>query len=126
MDEKPIRIKDAAVAPLEVVISCYPKPLGMAELQGRTKDEMVTGSVGCSAVEVWGKKDGKNVSYIYIYFVHWLGILKVYRDMPHAAHISHMAGTRAAILTRQLSKREIETKGLLTPEDLERKHAKHF
>jgi len=124
LSKKAVRIKGAKVAPVDVVISCYPKPLGMRELMAKMEAGIVKESVGYSVVEVWGKKAG-NAEHQTCY-VRWPDIKDVISSMPHATHTSYMAGTGAAILTEALARGKIEKKGVLAPECLERKVRQDF
>jgi len=124
LSKKPVRVKGAKVAPIDVVISCYPKPLGIEELRAKIEAGIVRGSIGCDAVEVWGKNEGRAIRQTY--FVRWPDIKEVNRNMPHATHTSYMAGTGAAILTEALARGQIEMKGVIAPECLERRVREDF
>jgi saccharopine dehydrogenase (NAD+, L-lysine-forming) len=124
LSDKPLTVKGVRVAPLDVVINCYPKPLGTAELSAKIQAGIIKGSVGCDAIDTWGTKDGKAVKYKYC--IRWPDILEVNKDMPHATHTSYMAGTGAVVLTEALARGEIETVGVIAPECLDRKIRKAF
>jgi saccharopine dehydrogenase (NAD+, L-lysine-forming) len=117
LSSKPIKVKGAKVAPVDVVIACYPKPLGTHELQAKIEAGIVKGSMGCDAIEVWGKKDGKSIRQTR--FVKWPSILDIAKDMPHATPTSYLAGTGAAILTKAIARHRVETRGVIVPECLE-------
>jgi saccharopine dehydrogenase (NAD+, L-lysine-forming) len=114
LSKKPVRVNGVKVAPVNVVVSCYPKPLGMEELRAKIVAGIVKGSIGCNVIEVWGKKLGKDIHETY--HVQWPDLKEIHRIMPHATHTSYMAGTGAAILTEPLARGQIETKGVFAPE----------
>jgi len=124
LGERPIKVKGAKVRPLDVVIACYPQPITMEELRTKIQTGVVKGSVGCSAVEVWGEKDAKPLRRTQ--FIIWPDIVDISKTMPHATHTSYMAGTGAAILTEALARGQIETKGVVAPECLEQKVRESF
>jgi len=124
LGKKPIRVGDVKVAPVDVVMACYPKPLGIEALPGKIESGVVKGSVGCDVIEVLGKKEGKDVRHRY--FVRWPNIIDINKDMPHATHTSYMAGTGAVILTEALARGKIPTKGVVAPESLEREVRESF
>jgi len=124
LSKEPVRVKGVTVAPVDVVIACYPKPVGAEELRAKIDAGIVKGWVGCDAVEVWGKKAGKEIHVTY--HVRYPDIREISSIMPHATHTSYMAGTGAAILTEPLARGSIEQKGVFAPERLERKTREDF
>ena len=124
LSDQPIRVKGVRVAPLDIVISCYPKPLGAAELCAKIQAGIIRGSIGCDAIDVWGKKDDKEARHTF--YVRWPDVLTINKDMPHATHTSYMAGTGAEVLTEELARGEIKTVGVVAPECLERKVRESF
>lgn len=124
LGKRPIRVGDVKVVPVDVVMACYPKPLGIEALSGKIESGVVKGSVGCDAIEVRGKKEGKDVGHRY--FVRWPNIIDINKDMPHATHTSYMAGTGSVILTEALARGKIATKGVVAPESLEREVRESF
>jgi saccharopine dehydrogenase-like NADP-dependent oxidoreductase len=119
LSKKPVKVKGVRVAPLNVVIACYPRPLGVEQLRGKIDTGIVKGSIGYDSIEIWGEKDGNPSRHVY--FVRWPDIKEITTSMPHATHTSYMAGTGAAILTKALARGQIETKGVLAPECLDKK-----
>jgi saccharopine dehydrogenase (NAD+, L-lysine-forming) len=124
LSDQPIRVKGVRVVPLDVVISCYPKPLGAAELCAKIQAGIISGSIGCDAIDVWGKKDGKEARHTF--YVRWPDVLTINKDMPHATHTSYMAGTGAEVLTEELARGAIKTVGVVAPECLERRVRESF
>jgi saccharopine dehydrogenase-like NADP-dependent oxidoreductase len=124
LSKRPINVKGIKVAPVDVVIACYPKPSGMEALSAQIKSGILKGSVGCDAIEVWGKKGSGDTRRRY--FVHWPDIIDINRSMPHATHTSYMAGTGAVILTEALARGRIQLKGVVAPENLERSIREDF
>ena len=116
LSKKPARISAAEVASWEATASLLPPPLTMEELKVKTEDHTITGSHFILLVEVIGQKNGIRESHTLWASAPNIG--EVMKQYPMATHASFTFSIGCSLLALALIKGEIETKGVLTPEEL--------
>jgi len=109
MNDNPIDVKGAKVAPRDVFLALLPPTLPPEEMESRSKAGLLGESVWCLLVEVIGEKTDEKMTYT---------LYGVIRHAPDAPLIP-ITGISAAIFTKMLGKGKIETKGVIAPEALE-------
>jgi saccharopine dehydrogenase-like NADP-dependent oxidoreductase len=109
MNDNPIDVKGAKVAPRDVFLALLPPTLPPEEMESRNKAGLLGESVWCLLVEVIGEKTDEKMTYT---------LYGVIRQAPDAPLIP-ITGISAAIFTKMLGKGKIETKGVIAPEALE-------
>lgn len=117
LSDKPINVKNVKVTPRDVYLALAPRPITMDELRQKVEAGIIADMYFAILVEVVGEKEGKSEHYIL-----WSvspKIRDIIKTMPVANTVSYLTGTSCWLMTKQLGKGEIKTKGVITPELLE-------
>lgn len=116
LNDKPINVKGAKIAPRDVFLSVIPPPLTMEEVEQKIKEEKVIDAAECAVIEIAGEKTGEKTRYTYKWPT--LGIREASKIVPGATQESYATGVPAAIFAWMIGKGEIETTGVIAPECL--------
>ena len=106
LETKPVDIKSAKVAPIELLSSVFPTPVSVSPT--------VKGSTGI-VVEVKGKEGNKDVAYKLSTMASHEGCYKTL----HENGTSFLTGVVPAVFVRMLAEGKIKQKGVLPPECLD-------
>jgi saccharopine dehydrogenase (NAD+, L-lysine-forming) len=111
--DKPINVKGAKVAPLNVLLAVVPPP---AELPEKIRAGLVEDIYSCGVVKVKGEKAGRETLYTLSCPV---SLRDVDRILPGSQPESILVGTPPAVAATMLTRKEIKIKGVVPPECLD-------
>ncbi len=123
LSDKPIDVKGAKVAPLDILTALAPPSPPMDEVESKIKAGIITDQFWVQLIEVKGEEAGlavKHISYLYV------TLAQAIENVPGTTVINYGTAEVAFTFTKMLGVGEIKTKGLITCDQLSMEERKSF
>jgi len=116
LSNKPIKVKNTEVIPLEVVLALTPPAPSSAEEIKKIIEEGIETEERYMGIIIEGKKAGKKTKYVYK--IDSPGLEESFKKLG-VSHTSYITGISAATFTKLFVRDKIKKKGLFPPECLD-------
>jgi len=116
LSNKPIKVKETEVIPLDVVLALTPPAPSSAEEIKEIIEEGIEGEEGYSGIVIEGKKAGKKIKYVYK--INSPGLEESFKKLG-VSYTTYRTSISAVTFTKLFVQGKIKKKGLFPPECLD-------